>query len=143
MLEPLKSFQDKIHPLSPLLCVCVCVRPVSCPSPQANSVICVTSQGALLERGRRVPCLLVLTTCGWTERRGDGSTDGRRLPNEPLSGRLLVEISTLICLVYALALSLPAPGERGRQVRLSVCVFNNRSNRGEKRGGGRMKVEAA
>lgn len=42
-------------------CVCVCVS-VSSRSPQATSVICVTSQGALLERGRRVLCLLVLTT---------------------------------------------------------------------------------
>ncbi len=39
-------------------CVCVCAC-VSSRSPQATSVICVTSQGALLERGRRVLCLLV------------------------------------------------------------------------------------
>ena len=64
--KPPRSFQDgkkkkkkekkEIHLLSLLPGVSLCI---SSRSPQAASVICVTSQGALLERSRRVLSLLV------------------------------------------------------------------------------------
>lgn len=105
MLEPLRSFQDEIHLLSLLLCVCVCARFKSL-SPGQLSYLCHITSCPIraLQKG---PVSAHLTM--W---RRDGRMEGATShPHKHLFGSLWL-----------------AESERGRQVRLSMCVFNNGSN---------------
>lgn len=91
-------------------------------------------------------------TASKTAERMEGASwemDGRlgKPPPTPRAALLhgLVEILTLICLVSSLSgleEVMGAGGERGRQVRLSMCVFNNGSNKERRRRAGRGTDES-
>lgn len=133
VLEPLRSFQDKIHLLSLLLNVClrVCFKLLS---PGHLGYLCHITRRPIRARQKGpVSARFNDVKERWT--------DGRLgKPPPTLRAALcrdLVETSALIRLVFSLL------GEGGGQVRLSMCVFNTGSNRERRRRTGRGTDESS
>lgn len=70
--------------------------------------------------------------------------DGRvgKPPPTPRDAQFSWDFNIDLSCLFSLWLGGGKDGERGRQVRLSMCVFNNRSNREKRRRAGRGTDES-
>lgn len=130
VLEPLRSFQDK-------KCVRVCFKSLS---PGHLSYLCHITRCPIRAR-QKGPVSARLTTWieRWKEHGGDGWTGGEATshPTSCSLARFSWDFNIDLSCLFSLWLA-----KRGRQVRLSMCVFNNGSNRERRRRAGRGTDES-